>query len=60
MLLNHGNRPGPIYRFGIRQQPFLQALRTGRTLELCRARLPINGLAPTAHRIAECAALPVR
>ena len=65
MILDHGNRPGPTYRFGIRQQPFLRALRTGRTLELYRAgqrlaRIPINGLAPTARRMAACAAQPTR
>lgn len=65
MILNHGNRPGPTYRFGIRQQPFLQALPTGRTLELYRAgqrlaRVPLTGLAPIARRMAECAARPTR
>jgi len=65
MILDHAGRPGPTYRFGIRQQSFLRALRTGRILELYRAgqrlaRVPINGLAPTARRMATCAARPTR
>jgi len=65
MILDHAGRPGPTYRFGIRQQPFLRALQRGRTLELYRAgqrlaRIPINGLTADARRLAACAARPLR
>lgn len=65
MLLNYGGRPGPTYRFGLRQQAFLRALATGRTLQLYRhgqrlAAIPIRGMATTARRMAICVDLPTR
>lgn len=64
MLLDLNGRPGPTYRFGIRQQPFLAALRTGRTLELFRhgrrlASFPIAGSRDMAARMARCIDLPL-
>ena len=64
MLLDQPGGPGPTYRFGIRQQPFLQALRTGRTLELYRkgqrlASFPIRGSRDMAARLARCIDLPL-
>jgi hypothetical protein len=65
MIVDYDSRPGPTYRFGIRQQPFLRALARGRTLELFhRGRrlvsMPINNMAATARRMAACVALPPR
>lgn len=65
MILGHGGRAGPTYRFGLRQQPFLRALRTGRTLELYRngrrlAAIPIRNSADLARRLTACAARPIR
>jgi hypothetical protein len=65
MILDHDDRPGPTYRFGIRQQPFLRALRTGRTLELYQrgqrlAAIPIRNSADLARRMTACAARPIR
>lgn len=65
MLVDHGGRPGPTYRFGIRQQPFLRALGNGRTLELFQrgrrlATIPIRGSATLARRLTACAARPLR
>lgn len=64
MILDHAGRPGPTWRFGVRQQPFLRALKRGRTLTLHRAgqpvaTVPIAGLAAEARRLAACAAQPV-
>lgn len=65
MLLDFQGRPGPSYRFGIRRQAFLAALRTGRRLELRRrgqilAAFPINGSGDMAHRMSACISRPVR
>jgi hypothetical protein len=65
MILAHEGRPGPTYRIGIRQQPFIRALRTGRALELLHrgrrlAAIPIRGSAEIARRMSACVARPVR
>ncbi|HTU13046.1 MAG TPA: hypothetical protein VMG08_19310 [Allosphingosinicella sp.] len=65
MLLDFQGRPGPSYRFGIRREPFITALRTGRRLELRRqgrllAAFPIPGSADMARRMAACVARPAR
>ena len=65
MLLDHQGTTGPTYRIGIRQQPFLQALRAGRTLELYRkgrrlAAFPIRGSRDMAARMTRCIDLPAR
>jgi hypothetical protein len=65
MLLAFQGRPGPSWRFGIRREAFLAALRTGRRLELRRrgrvlAAFPIRGSADMARRMAVCVARPSR
>lgn len=65
MLLDFQGRPGPSYRFGIRRQAFIAALRTGRRLELRRggrvlAVFPIVGSGDMARRMAACVARPLR
>jgi hypothetical protein len=64
MLLDLNNRPGPTYRFGIRQQPFIKALRTGRVLEVFRhgrrlAAFPIAGSRAMAQSMSSCVDLPL-
>jgi hypothetical protein len=64
MLLDLNGRPGPTYRFGLRQHSFLRALRTGRTLELFHrgrrlASFPIRGSAELARRMTRCIDLPL-
>jgi hypothetical protein len=64
MLIDQDVRPGPTYRFSIRQHPFLRALATGRTLQLLhRGRLlatyPIAGSADMAARMTRCIDLPL-
>lgn len=41
MLAEDADIPGPSYRIGIMQQPFIAALRRGRTLEIRRAGRPL-------------------
>ncbi len=65
MLLDFQGRPGPSWRFGISQQPFLAALARGRRLELLRhgrilATFPIGGSRDMARRMAACVARPAR
>jgi hypothetical protein len=65
MLLDFQGRPGPSYRFGLRQQPFLAALARGRRLELLRhgrvlAAFPIAGSRAMARRMTACVAQPAR
>jgi len=59
MLLDFQDRPGPSYRFGLRQQPFLAALARGRRLELLHrgrslATFPIAGSREMARRMTAC------
>jgi hypothetical protein len=65
MLLDFQDRPGPSYRFGISQRPFLAALARGRRLELLRrgrvlAVFPISGSRDMARRMAACVERPAR
>lgn len=61
MIEDYDGKPGPSYRLGIAQQPFIAALATGRTLEIRRAgkavgTFPIAGSAAMARRFAACVA----
>lgn len=61
MIENFDGKPGPTYRLGIAQQPFIAALGRGKTLEIRRAgrpvaAFPIAGSAAMARRFAACVA----
>ena len=61
MLEGFDGRPGPSYRLGIAQKPFVTALGKGRTLEIARAgkrvrAFPIAGSAAMARLFAACVA----
>ena len=61
MIEGFDGKPGPSYRLGIAQQPFIAALARGRTLEIRRAgkavaAFPIAGSAAMARRFATCVA----
>jgi len=61
MLEDFDGKPGPSYRLGIAQQPFIAALAKGRTLEIKRAGkrvrvFPIAGSAAMARLFAACVA----
>jgi hypothetical protein len=65
MLLDFQDRPGPSYRFGLRQQPFLAALARGRRLELLHrgrvlATFRISGSRDMARRMTACVARRAR
>ncbi|MET1111859.1 MAG: hypothetical protein ABWX67_10080, partial [Allosphingosinicella sp.] len=54
-------KPGPTYRLGIMQKPFIAALARGRTLEIVRAgkrvrAFPIAGSSVMARLFAACVA----
>ena len=59
MLEDFDDKPGPSYRLGIAQQPFIAALARGKTLEIRRGRkrvasFPIAGSADMAKEFAAC------
>lgn len=61
MLEDFDDKPGPTYRLGIAQQPFIAALAKGRTLEIRRSgkrivAFPIAGSAAMARLFAACVA----
>lgn len=61
MLEDFGDRPGPTYRLGIAQKPFIAALAKGRTLEIRHGgktlrAFPIAGSADMARQFAACVA----
>jgi hypothetical protein len=61
MIEDFDGKPGPAYRLGIAQQPFIAALAKGRILEIRRSgrpvgAFPIAGSAAMARRFAACVA----
>ena len=61
MIEDFDGKPGPAYRLGIAQQPFIAALARGRRLEVRRsgksvAAFPIAGSASMARQFAACVA----
>ena len=61
MLEDFDGKPGPAYRLGIAQRPFIAALAKGRRLEVKRAgkpvrAFPIAGSAAMARLFAACVA----
>lgn len=61
MIEGFDGKPGPSYRLGIAQQPFIAALGRGKILEIRRAgkpvaAFPIAGSAAMARRFAGCVA----
>lgn len=61
MIEDFDGKPGPSYRLGIAQQPFIAALAKGRTLEIRRSgrrvgAFPIAGSAAMARLFAACVA----
>jgi hypothetical protein len=63
MIEEFDGKPGPSYRLGIAQKPFIAALARGRTLEIRRAgkrltAFPIAGSAAMARLFAACVAKP--
>lgn len=63
MLEDFDGKPGPSYRLGIAQRPFIAALARGRTLEIRRAgkpvaAFPIAGSAAMAKAFAACVEKP--
>lgn len=63
MLDAFDRKPGPTYRLGIAQKPFIAALARGRSLEIRRAgkllrAFPIAGSAAMAGLFADCVAKP--
>ncbi|HYI40046.1 MAG TPA: hypothetical protein VE053_06985 [Allosphingosinicella sp.] len=61
MLEDYDGKPGPSYRLGIAQKPFIAALAKGRRLEIKRAgklvrAFPIAGSAAMARLFADCVA----
>ena len=61
MIEDFDGKPGPSYRLGIIQKPFIAALARGRTLEIRRAgkrirAFPIAGSAAMARLFAACVA----
>lgn len=61
MLEGFDGKPGPTYRLGIAQKPFIAALARGRRLEIKRAgrlvtAFPIAGSAAMARLFAACVA----
>jgi len=62
-LEGYDGRPGSTWRIGIRQQPFIAALRTARTLEIRRAgtriiSFPVARSTGMAGQMAECVRRP--
>ncbi len=63
MIEDFDGKPGPTYRLGIAQQPFIAALARGRTLEIRRAgrpvaAFPIGGSGAMARTFAACVRKP--
>ena len=63
MIEDFGGKPGPAYRLGVAQKPFIAALAKGRSLEIRRARktlaaFPIAGSAAMAREFAACVEKP--
>ena len=63
MIEDFDGKPGPTYRLGIAQKPFIAALAAGRTLEIRRAgkrirAFPIAGSADMAKLFAACVEKP--
>ncbi|HEX9964945.1 MAG TPA: hypothetical protein VGB04_08165 [Allosphingosinicella sp.] len=61
MLEDFDGKPGPTYRLGIAQQPFIASLARGKTLEIRRsgrsvAVFPISGSSAMARLFATCVA----
>jgi hypothetical protein len=61
MLEDFDGKPGPSYRLGVAQKPFIAALAKGRKLEISRAgklvrAFPIGGSAAMARLFAACVA----
>lgn len=61
MLEEYDGKPGPSYRLGVAQKPFIAALAKGRNLEVRRAgklvrAFPIAGSAAMARLFADCVA----
>lgn len=61
MLEEFDGKPGPSYRLGIAQKPFIAALASGRRLEIKRAgklvnAFPIAGSAAMARHFSDCVA----
>ena len=61
MLEQFDGKPGPSYRLGIAQKPFIAALASGRRLEIKRAgklvrAFPIAGSSAMARLFADCVA----
>ena len=61
MIEDFDGKPGPSYRLGIAQQPFIAALARGRILEIRRSErpvgaFPISGSAAMARLFAACVA----
>jgi hypothetical protein len=61
MIESFDGKPGPSYRLGIAQKPFIAALARGRRLEIKRAgrrvaAFPIAGSAAMARLFADCVA----
>lgn len=61
MIEDFDGKPGPSYRLGIAQQPFIAALARGRSLEISRRgkrvrAFPIAGSAEMARLFAACVA----
>ncbi len=59
MLEEYDGKPGPSYRLGIAQKPYIAALASGRRLEIMRAgklvrAFPIAGSAAMARLFADC------
>lgn len=63
MIEEFDGKPGPTYRLGIAQKPFIAALARGRTLEIRRggtriAAFPIGGSAAMARTLTACVDKP--
>jgi hypothetical protein len=63
MLEEYDGKPGPSYRLGVAQKPFIAALAKGRKLEIRRAgklvrAFPIAGSAAMARLFAGCVEKP--
>ncbi|HEX6376369.1 MAG TPA: hypothetical protein VFZ91_11690 [Allosphingosinicella sp.] len=63
MIEDFDDKPGPSYRLGIAQQPFIAALAKGATLEVSRGgkpvrAFPIRGSAAMAALFAACVKKP--
>ena len=63
MIEDFDGKPGPAYRLGIAQQPFIAALAIGRSLEIRRsgkpvAAFPIAGSRAMAELFAACVEKP--